>query len=173
MHRSLVHPLQQRYDTPLIDTARLMRDPATLRADLPVLMAVHSAIKAALERARSDKVLGSSLQSSAVLSLHSTPSSASSSAKDVLSRYADELEALFVVSSIEVCPDADVQPPFDASWSYVQEIILGDDVASAKTVLGSVHILPPKQAKCPRCWRYVAPAEDVLCGRCEDVVKSQ
>ena len=137
-------------------------------------MAVHAAIKAALERARNDKVLGSSLQSSAVILLRTAPTSTSPSAMDVLERYEDELDALFVVSSVEVCPDVGLQLlSSDAAWSYNQEIVLGDDVASARTVLGSVRVLPPKRAKCPRCWRYVAPAEDVLCGRCEDVVKSQ
>jgi len=31
-------------------------------------------------------------------------------------------------------------------------------------------VLPPKDKKCPRCWRYVAPKEDELCGRCEEVI---
>ena len=168
MYRSLEHPLRQRYDAPLIDPTRLTRDPATLRADFPILMAAHAAIKAASERARSDKVLGSSLQSSAVLVLRPTASS-SADAGAVLRRYADELDSLFVVSSVDV----DVQPPSsDAAWSYDHEIILGDE-ASGRTVLGTAYVLPPRQAKCPRCWRYVAPAEDVLCGRCEDVVKTR
>ena len=60
-------------------------------------MAAHAAIKAASERARSDKVLGSSLQSSAVLVLRPTASS-SADAGAVLRRYAAELDSLFVVS---------------------------------------------------------------------------
>ena len=134
-------------------------------------MAAHAAIKAASERARSDKVLGSSLQCSVVLVLRPAAATSSASSPDagaVLRRYADELDGLFVVSSVEV----DVQPPSDAAWSYDQEIILGDE-ASGKSVLGTAYVLPPRQAKCPRCWRYVAPAEDVLCGRCEDLVKTR
>lgn len=131
-------------------------------------MAAHAAIKAALERARSDKVLGSSLQSSVVLYVPGNPKT-----EAVLRSYADELDALFVVSSVEVV--ANTSPPLKSgseAWSYEQEIVVGDVEEGGGAVLGTAVILPPKQDKCPRCWRYVAPAEDTLCGRCEDVVNS-
>ncbi len=127
-------------------------------------MAVNGAIKAAQERARTDKLLGSSLQSAVVLSILDPKSEA------VLRSYADELDALFVVSSVELMAPM----PSNPVWSYSQEIVLGDGNVSdgGGRVVGTVTVLPPEHAKCPRCWRYVAPEEDALCARCEDVVKS-
>ncbi|EEY21309.1 isoleucyl-tRNA synthetase [Verticillium alfalfae VaMs.102] len=74
----------------------LLTYPAVLRADLHLLLSVHAAVKAALERARLAKMLGSSLQSAVVVSVPAAPSAA------VLARYAADLDALFVVSSVEV-----------------------------------------------------------------------
>ncbi|OTA91426.1 hypothetical protein M434DRAFT_76280 [Hypoxylon sp. CO27-5] len=150
---SLVHPLHQLYVAPVIDPSRLTRDLTSLRKDIPVLMSVHAAIKSGLEDARADKVLGSSLQSSVVVDVADSPT------REVLQRYADELEAMFVVSSVEINATLPVEP----EWRYAQEF-------EVNGVKGTVAVLPPKQAKCPRCWRYVAPKEDKLCDRCEDVV---
>jgi len=149
--RSILHPLQQLYSSPLIDTSRLSYDEADIRKAIPVLMSTHGAIKSALEKARGNKWLGSSLQCSVVLQVEK------GEALGVLQKCAGELEAIFVVSSVEIREAAGVGPG-DAPWSVLEEF-----------VHGKVLVLPPKQAKCPRCWRYVAPAEDSLCQRCGDV----
>ncbi|KAK7756931.1 isoleucine-tRNA ligase [Diatrype stigma] len=165
---SLVHPLHQRYDDPLIDPTRLTCDLDALRADIPVLMATHTAVKAALERARADKVLGSPLQSYVIIS--AAPGNPKVAA--VLDRYVQELDGLFVVSSVAVLDD----PPEigeDVPWSYTQDIVLGDAGAGASEVAGTAVVLPPRYAKCPRCWRYVARVEGALCRRCADVVMLQ
>jgi isoleucyl-tRNA synthetase len=167
---SVRNPHQQLFHDPLIDPSRLTLDLDSVRADMPFLMAAHAAIKASLERARTDKAVGSSLQSSVILVLDADiadPKRLEQSTKreDIaaaaLLRYADELEAMFVVSSVEI----NGQVPSDPAWIYKQEF----DMAGAKV---TANILPPKQAKCSRCWRYVAEqeAEDALCKRCEDVV---
>ncbi|KAI0837662.1 isoleucyl-tRNA synthetase [Hypoxylon sp. FL0890] len=150
---SLVHPLHQLYADPIIDPNRLTRDLTSLRNDIPVLMSVHAAIKSGLETARGDKVLGSSLQSSVILDVADSPT------REVLQTYAAELEGMFVVSSVEI----NAELPVDPEWRYTREFEING-------VKGTAVVLPPKQAKCPRCWRYVAPEEDKLCHRCEDVV---
>lgn len=150
--RSILHPLKQLYSSPLIDTSRLSYDEADIRKAMPVLMSTHAAIKSALEKARGNKWLGSSLQCSVVLQVEN------SEALEVLQKYADELETMFVVSSVEFSEAAEVGPG-DAPWSVLEEFSHG-----------KVLVLPPKQAKCSRCWRYVAPVEDSLCQRCEEVV---
>ncbi|KAJ3529907.1 hypothetical protein NM208_g9549 [Fusarium decemcellulare] len=150
---SLENPARQLYNSTLVDPLRFTIPQDVLRKDTAIISEVHSAVKATLEHARGDKVLGSSLQCSVNLVVEESKVGA------VLGRYLDELEAIFVVSSVEVN-----QPlPQTADWSYQQEF----EIQDAKV---KVHVLPPKQAKCSRCWRYVAPAEDALCGRCEDVV---
>ncbi|KAH8682490.1 isoleucyl-tRNA synthetase [Xylariales sp. PMI_506] len=146
----VMHPLHQIYNDPLIDSSRLSQDLTELRKDIPTLMAVHAAIKPALEKARTDKVVGSSLQSAVILTI---PDSRVAS---ILEKYSEELDAMFVVSSLEI----NGAIPESAEWSYVQEFDLG-----------TVTVLPPNGGKCPRCWRYVAPVEEELCDRCEDEVK--
>ncbi|KAK3299932.1 tRNA synthetases class I-domain-containing protein [Chaetomium fimeti] len=150
---SVVHPLRQLYDAPLVEESRLTLAEAELREAVPVLMRTHAAIKAAAEPARGDKVLGSSLQCDVVLEVPE------GKALQTLERFQEELEAMFVVSSVELNGSV----PEDAQWKYCEEFELGGEKCKA-------WVLPPKQAKCPRCWRYVAPKEDELCGRCEDVV---
>ncbi|KAK8074719.1 Isoleucine--tRNA ligase [Apiospora hydei] len=151
-----LHPLQQLYNEPLVKPSRLTLDLDTVRSDIPVLMTVHAAIKAGLERARSDKVLGQSLQSSVILAV---PDEAAT-VKTVLDRYAQELDVMFVVSSVNVNAPVDGQ----AAWKYEHEFEAGNGH------MGTATVLPPRDVKCPRCWRYIAPVEDQLCGRCEDVV---
>ncbi|KAK4129761.1 isoleucyl-tRNA synthetase [Parathielavia appendiculata] len=149
----LIHPLRQLYWDPIVDEDRLTMDPRQLRLDVPVLMRAHAAIKAALELARGDKVLGSSLQCAVVLEVPE------GGVLQALERYTDELEAMFVVSSVGL----NGAVPEGVEWKYSEEFELEGKQCKA-------WVLPPKQAKCPRCWRYVAPKEDELCGRCEDVV---
>lgn len=118
-----------------------------------MILGVQAAVKATMEQARTDKVMGSSLQCSVHLTVDD------SSVSKVLERYLDELEAIFVVSSVEL----NQAVPESQAWAYKQEF----EVQGAKI---QVHVLPPKQDKCTRCWRYVAPSEDDLCHRCEEVV---
>jgi isoleucyl-tRNA synthetase len=150
---SVVHPLRQLYDAPLVNGGRLTVDEGTLREAVPVLMRTHAAIKAASELARGDKVLGSSLQCDVVLEVPE------GKALQALERFKEELEAMFVVSSVEL----NGVVAEDAQWKYCEEFELDGQQCKA-------WVLPPKQAKCPRCWRYVAPKEEELCGRCEEVV---
>ncbi|ROT40005.1 isoleucyl-tRNA synthetase [Sodiomyces alkalinus F11] len=157
---SLVHPLHALYDAPLFDTSRLRLDEETIRKDVPTLMAVHSAVKAALEQARLAKVLGSSLQSAVVVSC------SNACVNETLARYADELDAIFVVSSV----DLNVPVPEGPEWSYVQEFDVDGGGGGGGAQKGAVTVLPPRQHKCPRCWRYLAVEEDALCQRCDDTV---
>ncbi|KAI1392931.1 isoleucyl-tRNA synthetase [Hypoxylon trugodes] len=152
---SFIHPFHQLYNDPVIDNSLLTRDLNSLRKDIPVLMTVNAAIKAGLETARGDKVLGSSLQSSVILNV------TDAAVQQVLDKYADELEAIFVVSSVKI----NGETPTNPEWSYTQQF-------EVNGTEGTAIVLPPEQAKCPRCWRYVAPVEDKLCQRCEDVVAS-
>jgi isoleucyl-tRNA synthetase len=151
--RSFENPLREAYNAPLVDTNRLTMDRNQLRQDLPSLFAVHSAVKAALEQARAAKALGSSLQASVVVTIQQGEVS------DMLHRYLDELDAMFVVSSVDVNGPIVENPEF----CHVEEF-------EALGQKGTVHVLPAKQEKCVRCWRYLAEEAESLCGRCEDVV---
>ncbi len=154
---SVAHPLRQLYAAPLVDAARLAGDDeSALRSALPVLMDAHGAIKAASELARADKVMGSSLGCAVVLEVPEGPALAA------LEAYRPELEAMFVVSSVAL----NAPVPADKAWGYSQAF-------EAAGVSCNAWVLPPVEAKCPRCWRYVAPAEDELCNRCNHVVEEE
>ncbi|GKT91573.1 isoleucyl-tRNA synthetase [Colletotrichum tofieldiae] len=144
---SLLHPLYT-LTTPQSTTG-------PLRPSERLLMSVSSAVKAALEKGRLAKVLGSSLQSSVLVTTENQ------AVAGVLSKYGEELEAMFVVSSVET----NTKVPSESEWRY-------DEVFEVNGAKGTVSVLPPKEHKCSRCWRYIAPKEDALCGRCEDVVSS-
>jgi len=149
----LENPARQLYNAPLIDPLRLTLPQDVVRRDQSTITEVHSAVKATLEEARTAKVLGSSLQSSVILEVEDGKAAA------VLGRYEDELHDIFVVSSVQLN-----QPlPDKPEWAYQKEF----EIQDAKI---KVHVLPPKQEKCSRCWKYVASVEDALCGRCEEVV---
>ncbi|KAI9846933.1 MAG: isoleucine-tRNA ligase [Thelocarpon superellum] len=169
------HPLQRLFPAPAPQWSH-----PRLRLDLPWLLAANAAIKAAQEQARTKKDMGSSLQSSVVLSFSVPPPSTASSSTaskgyGLFNSYLSELDSLFVVSSVTLTTtrleDSDsIQSGFSAS--YAQAFDTPDGPGSA-----TAHILPPTKAKCARCWRYVAPLgtpelDLVLCGRCEDVVGS-
>ena len=166
LQQSHAHPLRQLYSDPIVDAARLAGPSvlsgsaptdARLRRALPAISAAHAAVKAGLERARNDKVVGSSLQCSVTLRVSDAPTRAT------LQEHAASLDAMFVVSSVEVTDgastEAEVGPGGDAAWEYVASFEGGEAV-----------VRPPKKGKCGRCWRYVAEPEEELCGRCADVV---
>ncbi|OLN84320.1 Isoleucine-tRNA ligase, mitochondrial [Colletotrichum chlorophyti] len=150
---SVAHPMYTAHDAPVHDRAPSPIGETSLCKDIPVLMSVHTAVKAALEKGRAAKVLGSSLQSSVIISTEDQ------AIAEVLGKYAQELEAMFVVSSVETTTEV----PAHSEWRY-------DEMFEVGGSRGSVSVLPPKEHKCSRCWRYVAPQEDALCRRCEDAV---
>lgn len=133
--------------------------------DFTDLMAANTAVKVIQESARSKKQMGSSLQSFVHFEL---PDNAT---LDIFQRYLNELPDLFVVSSVSLSVKG-LDIPSDisiAEWTYAEEFELPNSGMKA-----TVHVYAPNQAKCPRCWRYVAPepvAEEApLCKRCDDVI---
>lgn len=155
---SLEHPARQIYTSPLIDPSRLRMDGDAIRKDWEVLFEIRLAVKLALESAREAKDLGSSLQARVIIETQDERTLA------CLNKYHDELDSLFVVSTAEI---NSALPPFDVDklWHHEQDFNLGDSN-------GRVHVLPPLQEKCSRCWRYLAHEQEGLCQRCDDVVAS-
>ena len=121
-----------------------------LRAVVPALRAAHAAVRTALEAARGARALGPSLQCEVALE----------DAALLAALGPAELEEAFVVSRVR--PAATTAPPA-AAWVYEAGYELAGQALR-------VWVLPPEEHKCPRCWRYRAPAPEALCGRCEDVV---
>lgn len=133
-------------------------DRTAIRAAIPHLLAASGAIKTAQEAARAQKLVGSSLQSAVVLKLPPQ-------ALTIFGEYADELASIFVVSDVRLVEtsDEEVAGSEKTEWEFEAEFeTLGGRAKALVTA--------PEGAKCVRCWRYVAPAEETLCTRCEEVV---
>lgn len=154
---TIVNPARQAFTSPLIDESRLTVDRTNLRKQLPIISAVHDAVKSGLEQAREAKAVGSSLQCSVVIQ------TAHEQLIKTLGEYSDELDVIFVVSSVEL----NSRLPASPEWAYTVDFAVNEAV-------GTVHVLPPKQHKCSRCWKYTAQEEkdDALCARCGEVVES-
>jgi isoleucyl-tRNA synthetase len=126
---------------------------------LPLITAINAAVKSAQERARTDKKMGSSLDSDVLLVLdnHSTVAQ--------LQPLASQLAEVLVVSNLHLQSEAGARNI--ASWSYDAPI----QNAEGK-VIGTAHIYQPQDRKCARCWRYLIVKPDAeLCERCESVVE--
>lgn len=172
------HPLRQLYSSPLMDESRLPGDEAKLREAMPILSSVHAGINYVTETARRAKVMGSSLQCSIVLQIPDE------GICDVLKEFGEEAENLFVVSLVDV----NTTVPENPAWKYLHRFLVptvGGPLSEAEGTTSvdtdgeesggiecSVWALPPAAHKCARCWRYMAPKEDALCRRCEDIVKT-
>ena len=135
-------------------------------SDIPPLMRALAAVRIGQEAARNDKKMGDSLQSYVSLQVVAT-SVATNPALDLLKRYHEELETLFVVSHVSIVEEGTASKPDEARWFYYTDCEI-----QGQTVRVYVH--EPDQAKCNRCWRYKAPLdvpkEEALCHRCVLVV---
>ena len=152
---TIEHPARQLYEAPLIPADRLTTEEASLREDWEALECIRSAVRYALEYARSNKDVGSSLQCSCIIQIKHNYMSVA----DVLHRYEDELADIMGVSTVGL----NWAVPTDVAWSYNQAFALND-------WNGEVYIIPPVAEKCPRCWKYQSEAENTLCTRCKSVV---
>ena len=77
--------------------------------------------------------------------------------RTAMEAHVDELPNLLTVAEVRVMAEQAPEP--DAPW-----------LRAATTPLLTVRVRPAPLNKCPRCWRYHAPAPDTLCHRCKQVV---
>ncbi|KAL8314964.1 hypothetical protein RB597_006894 [Gaeumannomyces tritici] len=168
---SIAHPARQLYDDPLVDPLLLTADQQRLRQALPALEVARGAVNAAVEQARVHKKIGQSLQSDVTL-LTADPR-----ALDAFTLLGEEkLAALFVVSTLRVVDTRPGTPPpqppteraslgADLGWEYTAEATLEGGGGVVKAV-----VRHPLDHKCPRCWRYLAPADGELCRPCDGLL---
>jgi len=126
---------------------------------LPPITAINAAVKSVQERARTDKKMGSSLDSDVLLVLNNDSTIAQ------LRPLVSQLAEILVVSNLHLQSEAGARNI--AGWSYDAPI----QNAEGK-VIGTAHVYQPQDRKCVRCWRYLVVKPDAeLCQRCESVVE--
>jgi isoleucyl-tRNA synthetase len=118
------------------------------------LVAVRDEANKALESKRKDKVIGNSLEAKLVFY-------AADEERDLLSRYADFLPALFIVSEVEIRSDGEA-----AGDAFLSALIPGLAVGVAKA----------SGKKCERCWNWSVKVgtfkdQPEVCERCITVVR--
>lgn len=148
-------------------------DDDALRERWDVLLRVRSDVTAALEEARSRKLIGASLEAEVHLDVKKED------VLDILKRYRSQLPGLFIVSGVSLGVANQISGESDVSG----KVTGGEDGESGR-ILSSydgenarVAVLRAKGRKCQRCWVY---SEDVgkdpdlpdLCPRCRQVIKS-
>lgn len=141
---------------------------ARLALDMPTLSKALAAVNAAQESARSKDLMGSGVSCYVLLQVQACDGEGS----DVLScfgRYRSELAMMFAVSAVEL-DGKGVSPAhgWAGEWMASEEF----DVKAVKVI---AHVHKPSQAKCIRCWRFLAPPDApkdaALCDRCDTVIK--
>ena len=128
----------------------------TLAATWDTLLAVRSEVTKCLERARSGKAIGSSLEAKVIIGADGT-------LKKLLEAHRDQLPELFIVSAVDLAaPD-----------SVPDAAMRSDEIAGLAVAWERA---PGK--KCERCWVFkedVGSSTDhpTLCGRCVDRVRAE
>jgi isoleucyl-tRNA synthetase len=145
-----------------------------LEANFSTFMAINAVVKATQEQARSEKKMGSSLQSKVELYVEDTTSSAEArSLSELLFWNTNTLRDLFVVSDVSVnCPPGSPEE-YISGWHYISDCEIGGGIKV------KVIVYEPQEGKCERCWRYVVPkvrehtveGQEELCDRCVEVVQ--
>jgi isoleucyl-tRNA synthetase len=144
---------------------------------------INTAVKAAQERVRADKKLGSSLESA--VAIHSgsgepcqwfsshfskalTGTDAQAFPEGLSPAQRDELAGLFVVSGVRMgwTPETMIE---GGGYSEEEAFVANEE----KGWSGSVVVHQALAEKCPRCWRYQKEEDNELCGRCEEVTKEE
>lgn len=157
------HVSQQIQMRPAKEALSRQGDLSQLELDLPALMDLLKAVQSLQEQARSDKKMGSSLQS--YIAIVPRDVIGSSRIRRLVLKYADDLDDIFCASAVQLMSPT-FKPSDGLEWQYVQEI----ETAGEKV---TVYVVAPQRQKCVRCWRYKAPlkAKEALCARCVDVLQ--
>ena len=161
------HPLRRSWSN-MNMPRRGGKDLAHLQSDSPCLFQANEAVKSAQEMARSDKKMGSSLQSFVVLAVEDLLVRHNNELLELLQEYRETLESLFVVSRLDVCAAGSVPAAVtEAEWTYNADFSVHGQKVTA-------YVYAPQKEKCARCWKYTASIEvekdAMLCGRCVNVV---
>ena len=167
MKTSNEHPLKRVWDGPYL-APQSYED---IDRQLQGFRRLGAAVKIAQEEARGAGRVGSGLACDVVVLAPTQVLNAAESdfGKDLNAWVAsNELADLLVVSNAMVTKNLhDYEAATEAEWKYEQ------DLNAPNLQGGKVAVLPPKQQKCVRCWKYTAEESDKPCQRCQDVLEER
>ncbi|KZT28115.1 isoleucyl-tRNA synthetase [Neolentinus lepideus HHB14362 ss-1] len=137
-------------------------DPSTEK-DMNDLLRIRTVVLNLLEKARSNKSIGSSLEADVELIVPGDAAELSA----LLRREEGLLKTLFIVSDVAVIHEV---PNDGTSLSWTHEDSIGLFGKRKRHNL-CVLVRPAKLDKCPRCWTFTRPEQEKLCQRCSEVIK--
>ncbi len=160
---------------------------------LPVLLAANLAVKAALEEARKDTKIGSSLEARVVLSIpegitiwpamdHGMSAPTHSSFLASLFGVSETVKFLRPMSAEGALKGPELETHEwlqEPEWVYKREFAIpskeskeGEDISQRR---GTAFVIPARGGKCDRCWKRDVKKEDEdkgLCDRCSHAVQN-
>ncbi|KAF1365832.1 isoleucyl-tRNA synthetase [Lizonia empirigonia] len=153
---------------------------ATLSAAHAHMHELSTAVKAAQERLRARKQIGSGLDTAVTLSLRADALSALTALLQSCMPHAvldvrAQLAGLLVVSDFQTSVvESDATASSAASSQAWSETSLLAPTSPASFLHDArVVVHPPALAKCPRCWRFAREDKAELCQRCDELVQEQ
>ncbi len=138
-----------------------------LATEFQLLRSVRATCNKALDMARSDKVVRSSLEANVHLATDSDALYSLLAKYEKLSENQFNLSDIFIVSGLTVSTNRISDAP--QGHSYVDTVSVdGTEVKVQATAVCTDSTV----FKCPRCWKYISSSENCLCARCVSVVEN-
>ncbi|CDZ97171.1 isoleucyl-trna synthetase [Phaffia rhodozyma] len=122
-------------------------------SEIEALIEIRKAVRTLIDTGKKEEKLSSSLE--AHLEFTSAPNG---SFQKILQKNRDILARLFAVSHVTLMAQPIDEPQ---SWEYSKTITSDSEERTSTTEL-YVRIFPSSMHKCPRCWVYSAPRENML-----------
>ncbi|KIM42355.1 hypothetical protein M413DRAFT_444780 [Hebeloma cylindrosporum] len=130
--------------------------------EMTTLLALRTNVLSLLENARREQRIRSSLEAGINLTLPNLEQAPPF--VQLLRREETFLKTLCIVSDTQL-HEGETSQENAALWSYTSSFSMpGSEIPLL------VHVQPARQSKCPRCWTYTRPSDDIMCGRCAGVV---
>ncbi|KAG8862966.1 isoleucine-tRNA ligase [Tulasnella sp. 330] len=137
----------------------------TVVARMQHLLLARSRVNELLEDARRQKHIGGSLEASLQIVLPDAELvRGQHPIAEALVAEANSLATLFIVSDVQILKHG--SSSLQASQPMCEGIITDGKAEIC------IRVMPPADAKCPRCWQRNRPKDQELCDRCVTVVKS-
>ena len=144
-----------------------------LAAEFETLRSVRAVCNKALDIARSEKAIRSSLEASVTITTDS-PHLFSLLTKHEEDAHGNEfpLQDILIVSGLTLnsgsVSDTIISTNENRSHSYVEFVRCGEEECKVQVMAESADLA---SHKCPRCWKYTSSVEDSLCERCTSALK--